>query len=97
MAAEYSEEEEEEILHIDDLQAVLPGNAGLLADIEMAKPSEILASTTDSEAWNLEVERVAPKVKVTVRVDGRDWRSHLEQVSSLMMFKHLGYLSTSET
>ena len=87
MAAEYSEEEEEEILHIDDLQAVLPGNAGLLADIEMAKPSEILASTTDSEAWNLEVERVAPKLKVTVRVDGRDWRSHLEQVSSLVMLK----------
>ncbi len=26
MAAEYSEEEEDEILHIDDLQAVLPGN-----------------------------------------------------------------------
>ena len=47
----------------------------------MAKPSEILASTTDSEAWNIEVERVAPKLKVTVRVDGRDWRSHLEQVS----------------
>ena len=50
-------------------------------DLEMAKPSEILASTTDSEAWNIEVERVAPKLKVTVRVDGRDWRSHLEQVS----------------
>ena len=48
----------------------------------MAKPSEILASTTDSEAWNIEVERVAPKLKVTVRVDGRDWRSHLEQVRS---------------
>ena len=51
----------------------------------MAKPSEILASTTDSEAWNIEVERVAPKLKVTVRVDGRDWRSHLEQVSNLFV------------
>ena len=81
MAADYSDEEEEEILHIDDLQAALPGNA--VADLEMAKPSEILPSTTDSEAWNIEVERVAPKLKVTVRVDGRDWRSHLEQVSFL--------------
>lgn len=84
MAADYSDEEEEEILHIDDLQSVLPPsryNAALGAsDLEMAKPSEILASTTDAEAWNLEVERVAPKLKVTVRVDGRDWRSHLEQV-----------------
>ena len=50
------------------------------AELEMAKPSEILASTTDAEAWNLEVERVAPQLKVTVRVDGRDWRSHLDQV-----------------
>ena len=58
----------------------LLGNA--ISDLEMAKPSEILASTTDSEAWNIEVERVAPKLKVTVRVDGRDWRSHLEQVSN---------------
>ena len=39
-----------------------------------------MVSTTDSEAWNLEVERAAPKLKVTVRADGRDWRSHLEQV-----------------
>ena len=78
MAADYSDEEEDEILHIDDLQAILPGHH--LADLELAKPSEILASTTDSEAWNLEVEKVAPKLKVTVRVDGRDWRSHLEQV-----------------
>jgi len=80
MAADYSDEEEEEILHIDDLQAAMPGNA--ISDLEMAKPSEILASTTDSEAWNIEVERVAPKLKVTVRVDGRDWRSHLEQMHS---------------
>ena len=78
MAADYSDEEEDEILHIDDLQlAAVPGAESL----EMAKPSEILASTTDAEAWNLEVERVAPKLKVTVRVDGRDWRSHLEQVT----------------
>ena len=28
------------------------------------KPDEILVSTTDAEAWNLEVERVAPHLKV---------------------------------
>ncbi len=54
----------------------------------MAKPSEILASTTDAEAWNLEVERVAPHLKVTVRVDGRDWRSHLEQVR-ILQYSHI--------
>ena len=69
-------------LHWRKIQTLpsLLGNA--ISDLEMAKPSEILASTTDSEAWNIEVERVAPKLKVTVRVDGRDWRSHLEQVRS---------------
>ena len=28
------------------------------------KPDEILVSSTDAEAWNLEVERVAPHLKV---------------------------------
>ena len=28
----------------------------------------------------LEVEKVAPQLKVTVRVDNRDWRNHLEQM-----------------
>ena len=59
-------------------QTPIPGTT---VDLEIAKPSEILVSNTDSEAWNLEVERAAPKLKVTVRADGRDWRSHLEQVS----------------
>jgi hypothetical protein len=52
-----------------------------------AKPSEILTSTTDAEAWSLEVERVAPHLKVTLRHDGRDWRSHLEQVNEAV--RHL--------
>ncbi len=37
-------------------------------------------SNTDAEEWKLEVERVAPQLKVTVRVDNRDWRTHLEQM-----------------
>ena len=28
------------------------------------KPEQILQSNTDAEAWNLEVERVAPQLKV---------------------------------
>ena len=74
----YSREFELTLKFFFPLKTVLPGNTA--AELEMAKPSEILTSTTDSEAWNIEVERVAPKLKVTVKVDGRDWRSHLEQV-----------------
>jgi hypothetical protein len=29
-------------------------------------------------AWKLEVERVAPKLRVAVAPDMRDWRQHLE-------------------
>ncbi len=30
------------------------------------KPEQILQSNTDAEAWNLEVERVAPQLKVDI-------------------------------
>ena len=35
-----------------------------------------------------QVERVAPQLKVTVRVDSRDWRSHLEQMHT---YRSLGW------
>ena len=83
MAAEYSEEEEGDILHIDDL-ANYPvkerGGSGTTTDRE--RPDHIMESHTDAEMWRMEVERVAPSLKVTVRVDSRDWRSHLEQMHS---------------
>ena len=37
MAADYSDEEEEEILHIDDLQAAMPGIWILLRNISFSK------------------------------------------------------------
>ena len=68
MAAEYSEEEEDEILHIDEFSTIMAGQAGtkgpLMGHMVSQKPEEILKSNTDVEAWNLEVERVAPQLKV---------------------------------
>jgi estrogen-related receptor beta like 1 len=72
-------QEEDEILHIDELSAI-KGTA--LGSSMPQRPEEILQSNTDAEIWHLEVERVAPQLKVTVRVDARDWRTHLEQVKS---------------
>ena len=70
MAAEYSEEEEDEILHIDEFSAIMAsttGGSGLpMAATVPQRPDEILKSNTDAEAWNLEVERVAPHLKVRV-------------------------------
>ncbi|KFV51372.1 Intraflagellar transport protein 57, partial [Gavia stellata] len=47
---------------------------------DSAKQEEILQSTTDAAEWNLEVERVLPQLKVTVRTDNKDWRIHLDQM-----------------
>ncbi|NWH47495.1 IFT57 protein, partial [Fregata magnificens] len=38
---------------------------------DSAKQDEILQSTTDAAEWNLEVERVLPQLKVTVRTDNK--------------------------
>ena len=82
MAAEYSDEEEGDILHIDDFTsyAVKERGGSGKEEAEVVRPEDILESNTDSEQWRLEVERVAPGLKVTVKTDSRDWRSHLEQM-----------------
>ncbi|XP_068236735.1 intraflagellar transport protein 57 homolog [Palaemon carinicauda] len=77
MMAEYDddeEEEEENILHIDDLKDLTKTQGD-------AWPDEILHSNTTSEEWRLELERVLPQLKVTIRSDNRDWRSHIEQMN----------------
>lgn len=77
MMAEYVDEEEEEeenILHMDDLKDLNKNKDG------DAWPDEILMSNTTQEEWKLELERVLPQLKVTIRSDTRDWRSHIEQM-----------------
>ncbi|XP_068582316.1 intraflagellar transport protein 57 homolog isoform X2 [Cebidichthys violaceus] len=45
-----------------------------------SKPDDILESTVDASEWNLEVERVLPQLKVTIRTDNKDWRIHVDQM-----------------
>ncbi|NXD54233.1 IFT57 protein, partial [Corvus moneduloides] len=52
---------------------------------DTAKQEEILQSTTDAAEWNLEVERVLPQLKVTVRTDNKVWKNGFACV-------HMGYL-----
>ncbi|XP_067135233.1 intraflagellar transport protein 57 homolog [Centruroides vittatus] len=47
---------------------------------EINKPEDIMESTIDSAEWKLEVEKVLPQLKVTLRPDAKDWRSHIEQM-----------------
>ena len=83
MADEYSEEDEADILHIDDLSRFQMNDRRETAGRqEWDRPERILESHTDVEKWRLEVERVAPSLKMTVTVNNKDWRSHLEQMHS---------------
>ncbi|XP_037537338.1 intraflagellar transport protein 57 homolog [Nematolebias whitei] len=45
-----------------------------------SKPEDILESKVDAAEWNLEMERVLPQLKVTIRTDNKDWRIHLDQM-----------------
>lgn len=70
MIAAYSDDSDDEnLFHIGDINI---SSRNII-------PSQIQLNT-DEENWNLEVERVVPRLKITIRNDNRDWRSHLEQM-----------------
>ena len=49
--------------------------------MESSKPDEIMESTTDAAEWKLEVERVFPQLKVTIRTDNKVSRSPYAQIT----------------
>ncbi|XP_068925907.1 intraflagellar transport protein 57 homolog isoform X3 [Petaurus breviceps papuanus] len=49
-------------------------------DMNESAKQDILESTTDAAEWYLEVERVLPQLKVTIRTDNKDWRIHVDQM-----------------
>uniref|UniRef100_A0A3B3DWC4 Intraflagellar transport protein 57 homolog n=1 Tax=Oryzias melastigma TaxID=30732 RepID=A0A3B3DWC4_ORYME len=76
-----SENLEEELVLEDDTQDALGTAEEEMIEPELSsKPDEILEATVDAAEWNLEVERVIPHLKATVRTDNKDWRVHLEQM-----------------
>ncbi|XP_006804654.1 intraflagellar transport protein 57 homolog [Neolamprologus brichardi] len=70
------DEEEENVM---DLEALKLRSTHTEAETS-SKPDEILESTVDATEWNLEVERVLPQLKVTIRTDNKDWRVHVDQM-----------------
>merc|ERR1719235_2151065 len=42
----------------------------------------MLEATVDPREWQLEVERVAPKLKMQMPNDSKEWRAHLEQTKA---------------
>ena len=42
----------------------------------------MIESNIDHKEWILEVERVAPKLKIPVQNDAKEWRNHIEQAKT---------------
>lgn len=60
-------EEEENILNMEALNKL--NTIKNVKNIQEVKHEEILESTTDANEWKLEVERVLPQLKVTIKTD----------------------------
>lgn len=41
----------------------------------------LLVVQIDPTEWRVEVERVAPKLRILLNADAKDWRAHLEEVT----------------
>ncbi|KAH8273646.1 hypothetical protein KR018_006197 [Drosophila ironensis] len=55
-----------------------------IGDVNLDERSQELdARMTDHKEWHLELERVLPHLKVFVRADARDWRTHISQMEAL--------------
>lgn len=55
------------MLRVDDLQRKI----GKQDNETSNKPEVIMESKTDSAEWKLEVERVLPQLKITIRADNK--------------------------
>ncbi|EDW64692.1 intraflagellar transport protein 57 homolog [Drosophila virilis] len=54
---------------------------------------ELNARLSDHQEWRLELERVLPQLKVFVKADARDWRTHITQMETL----NTGIANVAET
>jgi estrogen-related receptor beta like 1 len=54
--------------------------SSIAKNVPEIRHEEILESKTDATEWKLEVERVLPQLKVTIKTDNKDWRTHIEQM-----------------
>ncbi|XP_026681929.1 intraflagellar transport protein 57 homolog [Diaphorina citri] len=78
MIAEISSEDEDALMNIEDLHRM----NNISFQDSSSKPDHVLESNVDETEWRLEVERVLPLLRVTLKSDTRDWRSHLDQIRS---------------
>ncbi|XP_030242775.1 intraflagellar transport protein 57 homolog isoform X2 [Drosophila navojoa] len=54
-----------------------------LGELPASTTDELSARLNDQQEWRLELERVLPQLKVFVKADARDWRTHISQMETL--------------
>ncbi|XP_023833220.1 intraflagellar transport protein 57 homolog [Salvelinus sp. IW2-2015] len=74
MTEEPDDYEEENVMDLEALKSRTNQS------VNGRRPDNILESNMDAAEWNLEVERVLPQLKVTIRTDHKDWRIHVDQM-----------------
>ncbi|KAM9636083.1 intraflagellar transport protein 57 homolog isoform 1-T1 [Trichechus inunguis] len=89
---EFVEEETDNEENFIDLN-VLKAQTYRLDMNESAKQEDILESTTDAAEWSLEVERVLPQLKVTIRTDNKHNKKKKEGKKSLKRKKRPKWMS----
>jgi estrogen-related receptor beta like 1 len=67
----------------DDDDVYQPQKAGDKGGGKDAADNKIMESKTDPTAWMVEVENVAPMLKMRVDADNKEWRTHLETTKEL--------------
>uniref|UniRef100_A0A0N5B089 Intraflagellar transport protein 57 homolog n=1 Tax=Syphacia muris TaxID=451379 RepID=A0A0N5B089_9BILA len=85
--ASVAQSDDDDISDADDYDegTVINMNAPVILDNnsfpQKDKPlEEVMESNTNIEEWKLEVDRLAPQLKIYVKQDAKDWRAHLEQM-----------------
>ena len=75
------EEIEDNILNgeDDDENSNFLSNIDKIANDNIIEKEGPMISKVNQAEWNLELERVLPKLKSKINSEGREWRSHLEQ------------------
>eukprot|EP00961_Rhodomonas_salina_P278077 3757195-Rhodomonas_salina.1 len=67
----------------DDDEPYAVGGAKGKGKVEEVQKNKIMESTIDPNAWKIEVENVAPLLKMRAETDNKEWRTHLEQTKEL--------------
>jgi len=76
------EEEMEQAYSSDEEEAGWIQQSHLDSKPSQDEDQKMLKSDVDIESWRLELERVLPQLKITVKTDGQDWRWRQEQMKS---------------